>query len=248
MKNLKLLLMVMTFMSTINAQSQEKNIPLNIDFDKIIVSPHIEVEFVQGDKAGIVINDITESMEKFQYEIKSGTLQVYLEGAKTTTKHEKVKHEDWEQRIPIYKNTVARITITYENVDTFSIRGEEKIAFSSPMKQDDLTLRIYGESEVSIKEAVLQNLKVTIYGDSNLNIENGAIGKQRITAYGESEISSSNVECNEAKITAYGSGTYQFNVTSKLKVTSYGESEILYKGNPEIKKGIVIGETNISKI
>ena len=56
------------------------------------------------------------------------------------------------------------------------------------------------------------------------------------------------VESNEAKITAYGEGTYQFNVSDRLKVTSYGEANILYKGNPNLKKGIVIGESTIRRV
>ena len=173
---------------------------------------------------------------------------MYLEGAKTTTKHEKVEYDGWKQKVPIYKNTVARITITYVNVNTFSIRGEEKIAFNSPLQQAALTLRIYGESEVTINEVILENLSVAIYGDSELNIEKGTVNRQRYTAYGESSVRAGNVESMEAKVTVYGDGTFKFNVIDRLKVTSYGEADIFYKGNPEVRKGIILGDANISRI
>ena len=248
MKNFKNICFALLAFLTFNAQGQEKTISLDRSFDKIIVSPHIAADFVQGDKASIVVESINEPIEKFRYELKNGTLQVYLEGAKTWTENKKENRNGWKQKTPIYNNTVAKVTITYVDVNTFSVRGEEKIDFNSPLQQEKFTLRIYGESEVTIKEAILQNLRVAIYGESDLTLEKGSIKKQRITAYGESNVRSVDVQSSEAKITAYGDGTFQFNVTERLKVTSYGEANILYKGNPEIKKGIVIGDATISRI
>ena len=73
-----------------NSLIAQKTIKLNNNFDKIIVSPHIETVFKKGNEPSIVIEDINVPMEKFQYEIKKGTLQVYLEGAKTYTKNKKI--------------------------------------------------------------------------------------------------------------------------------------------------------------
>ena len=52
----------------------------------------------------------------------------------------------------------------------------------------------------------------------------------------------------ETRLTAYGDGTFQFNVSEHLKITSYGEATINYSGSPNLNKGIVIGETKISKV
>ena len=69
--------------------SAQKIIKLNNSFDKIIVSPHIETILKKGTKSSIEIKDINVSKEKFKYEIENGTLQVFLEGAKTYTKKKK---------------------------------------------------------------------------------------------------------------------------------------------------------------
>lgn len=247
MKNFKNLFFAFTILFSANISAQEKSIDITSDFDKIIVSPHISVDFVQGNKASVVVNNISVPIEKFNYEIKGKTLKVYLEGAKSTTKHEKVYHDGWKQKVPIYKNNVAHVTITYVNVDTFSIRGEENIAFNSPIQQEDLTLRIYGESEVKINEVDLQDFRVTIYGASEIDIDKGTIQKQRYKAYGESIVNAENVESNDTKVTVYGDGTFHFNVNNRLKVTSYGEADVLYKGDPEVRKGIILGEAKISR-
>jgi hypothetical protein len=245
---LKSILLVCAVFVVHNTSAQEKKITLTNNFDKIIVSPHIEAVFIQGATPAIEIQSITVETEKLKYEIVNNTLQVYLEGAKTVTDNKKIENNGWKQKIPIYKNTVAKVTIIYASADSFSLRGEEKMTFESPLNQEKCTLRIYGESEVLIKEAKLDNLRVAIYGESNLIIESGDIAKQRITAYGSSKMRSLGVTSKEAKITAYGEGTYQFNVSEKLKVTSYGEANILYKGNPDLKKGIVIGESTIRRL
>jgi hypothetical protein len=94
----------------------------------------------------------------------------------------------------------------------------------------------------------LGSLQITIYGESYLEIKEGALGLQRITAYGETKVNSLGVESTSAKITAYGEGSYRLHVLENLKVTSFGEATVTYQGNPEIDKGIIIGEATIQKI
>lgn len=230
--------------SNLNAQT---TIKLKSDFDKIIVSPHIETIFKKGTEPSIVIVDINVPVEKFKYEVNRGTLQIYLEGAKTYTKHKKIVIRNAERKVPLYKGRVVKVIITYADVKIFSLRGEEKITFQSPLVQKQCKLRIYGKSEVTINTIEVDRLDVSIYGDSFLNMEKGSIQKQKITAYGASKVISSGVISKETKITAYGDGIFRFNVSKKIKVTSYGEATVLYKGDAQLKKGIVIGESTIRK-
>lgn len=239
------ILFLLFFNSTINAQ---EIINIKENFDKIIVSPHIEVKFKKGTEASILIDDINVEREKFLYEIEKGTLQVYLEGAKTYTKNKKIVQNGYDRKIPLYKNRVVQLTITYTDVSIFSLRGEEKISFLSPLVQEECKLRIYGKSEVYINEIDVDLLKVSIYGDSFLSMEKGSIYKQKITSYGASKIMAADVETIDTKITSYGDGVFQLNAKDRIKVTCYGEATVLYKGDAQLKKGIVIGESKIKKI
>lgn len=173
-------------------------------------------------------------MEKFNYELENGTLQVYLEGAKTYTKNKKVIIRDQERKVPLYKNRVVKLTIVYVDVKIFSTRGAEKITFQTPLIQNDCRLSIYGKSEVTINSIKVDKLYVSIYGDSFLTMEKGTINKQKITAYGASKIIASDVISKETKITAYGDGIFQLNASERIKVTSYGEATILYTGNAQL--------------
>jgi hypothetical protein len=231
--------------SNLNAQ---KIIKLDSDFDKIIVSSHIEAVFKKGNELSIDIVDINVPIEKFNYELYKGTLQVYLEGAKTYTKNKKIVIRNTERNVPLYKGRIAKVIITYTDVKIFSLRGEEKISFQTPLIQKECTLRIYGKSEVMINTLEVDRLDVSIYGDSLLNMETGSIKKQKITAYGASTVMASDVISEETKLTAYGDGIFKVNASEKIKVSSYGEATVLYKGDAVLKKGIVIGESTIRKI
>lgn len=250
MKNQFKLITILVLLVFANSKlSAQKTIELNGQFNKIIVSPHIEAVFIKGDKPSIELKDITIPIEKFKYELTNNTLQVYLEGAKTYTKSKKVKHNNYERKVPLYKNRVAQVIITYiEGVNTFSLRGEENITFESPLVQKECKLRIYGKSKVVINAIKVEKLRVAIYGDSFLNIEKGSIKQQKITAYGASTVMATDVVSKDTKITAYGDGSFQFNVTDRIKVDAYGEATILYKGAAQLKKGIVIGESTITKM
>jgi hypothetical protein len=231
--------------SSLNAQSKIK---LKQPFDKIIVSPHIEAVFKKGSEPSIEIVDINVPVEKFKYELHKGILQIFLEGAKTYTKNKKEVVRNSKRKVPLYRGRVVKVIITYVDVKIFSLRGEEKIIFQTPLVQKECILRIYGKSEVTINSIEVDKLNVSIYGDSFLIMEKGSIKKQKITAYGASKVMASGVTSNETKITAYGDGIFKFNVLEKIKVISYGEATVLYKGNAKLKKGIVIGASTIRKI
>lgn len=245
---LKLITISIFLLCISNNLIAQETIELNKKYDKVIVSPHIEVVFKKGNEPNIVIDAINVSREKFKYEIENGTLQVYLQGAKTYTKNKKIVVKNNKRKVPLYKNRVVKLTITYKDVATFSLRGEEKITFQSPLIQNECNLRIYGKSEVVINTIKVDKLYVSIYGDSFLTLEKGTINKQKVTAYGASKIMATDVVSKETKITAYGDGVFQFNVSDKIKVTSYGEATILYKGNANLKKGIIIGDATIKKV
>ncbi|TYP75101.1 head GIN domain-containing protein [Aquimarina intermedia] len=217
-------------------------------FDKVVVSPHIEVTFKEGDKESVSVESITVPREKLNIEVKNNTLKIYLDGAKITADKKKQNKYNYRKSESIYKGTIVKAVVTYKNINALDLRGEEKFVFANTLDTEKLVLNIYGESQVYIKEVDLESLFVSIYGESYLDIQKGTIERQKFTAYGESKINASNVVSSETTLTAYGDGSFQLNVSKKLKITSYGEATITYAGSPELNKGIVIGESTITKV
>lgn len=241
------LILVGLALCSINAFAQLKRIAVD-PFDKVIISPHIAVTFVEGTDEKVTIHSTTEPLSKVTVEVVGSTLRLYLEGAKTYTDSKKVKGDHYDYKVPIYKGTVVKATVTYKNLKELSLRGEEKFICESIIDQNEFTLKIFGESQVYFNEVQLGDLSTTIYGESFLELKKGRVDSQKITAYGETKVNTLNVDCNDAKITAYGEGSYRLSVKEKLKVTAFGEATVAYEGSPEVKKGIVIGEATIQKM
>jgi len=226
-----------------------QNNTINVDhFEKVIVSPHIQATFVHGDNEKVQIESNTDSDDKINVEVNGKTLRIYLDGAKEVTKNEKVNKDGYKRSKSIYNGTVLIVTITYTNLKELSLRGEEKFICESPLKGDQFRLKIYGESQVYLNEGSLDELHATVYSESYLEIKNGNVNSQKFTAYGETKINTLGVSNKFTKIIAYGEGSYRVNVSDRLKVTAYGEATVAYKGNPDIDKGIVIGEATIQRI
>jgi len=230
-----------------NTNAQTKTYPVN-HFDKVVVSPHIQVNFIQGDRETVVVNDIDVSLDKFNVEVKGKTLHVYLDDAKMYTKSDKMKYNGHKTKHPIYIGTQVEITITYKTLEDLSLRGEEIYTCESLLDSDKFNLNIYGESKVYLNEVKFNSLNTKIYGESYLEIKQGTIGKQKFITYGESEINTLGVNNKIAKITSYGESNVRLAVSEELKVTAYGEAVVKYKGSPKVNKGIIIGDARIRKI
>lgn len=227
--------------------AQDKTFPVGT-FDKVIISPHIAAIFVAGNEASVTIENAKVPMDKINVEVDGSTLRVYLDGAKTVTKSERVSSDNWNGKRAIYNGTMATATITYKTLKNISIRGEEIVRCKSPLHQDDLKLSLYGETKVYFDELQLDNLTVAIYGSSYLEIVSGTVGRQVFRAYGESEVNTIGMQNGETKITAYGESNFRVKVSDRLKVTCYGETTINYEGSPEVDNGIIIGEAKVRKI
>ncbi len=217
-------------------------------FEKVIVSPHIEIVLVEGNEESVKIENAKVSDDKINIKVEGKTLRLYLDDAKTVTKQERVSTDKWKGKRSIYNGTMATATITYKKLKNLSIRGEEVVKCESPIEQKDLKLTIYGESKVYFNSLTAEELTVAIYGESYLEIKDGDVGRQVFRAYGESEVNTLEMDNTETKITAYGESNFRVKVADRLKVTCYGEAEINYAGDPEVDKGIVIGEAELRKI
>jgi Putative auto-transporter adhesin, head GIN domain len=240
-------LSVILFFSVGNITAQTKIIEVD-HFNKVVVSPHIQINFIQGDKEKVVIDDAGISLDKLNVEVSGKTLHIYLDDAKMYTKSEKIKYNGHKTKHPVYRGTKVRATITYKNLEDISLRGEETYTFESLIETDKFILNIYGESKVFLNDVKFNSLNTKIYGESYLEIKHGSIGRQKFVTYGESEINTLGVNNESAKITSYGESNVKLAVSKDLKVTAYGDANIAYKGSPIINKGIVIGDARIRKI
>lgn len=238
---------VLFLVSVIMSYAQETIAVSN--FDKVIVSPHIQVIFEKGTEENVIIESANVSEDKINIEVERNTLRIYLDGAKMVTKTEKgYNDKGWKTKTPIYKGTQVVAKVTYKDLKELSIRGEEVILCKSPIEQEDFKLKVYGESKITMNALKVEGLQVTMYGESYLELKEGSVDNQKYTVYGEGEVNTLGIANENTKITAYGEGNFRINVSDNLKVTAYGEATVAYNGNPSINKGIIIGKAKIQKM
>ena len=245
MKSLKIFSSVVAIFSFAAAGAQTTMVN---HFDKVIVSPYIQVTLVQGDQESVTVNDIHVDASKLHIEVNGQTLRVYLTGAKDIPKYEKHYSDGYQETHPLYQNTSVVATITYKNLTTLSFRGEETQFCESPVSGNELKLRIYGESSVIFNEVNLQRLEATMYGEGTLEIKSGSAREQKYLCYGEGKINTMAISGNTSHITAYGEADFTLNVSDRIKVTAFGDARLHYKGTPEIVKGLHIGDMLIDRI
>lgn len=90
-------LFLVLFFVTTAVFAHEKTFEVG-DFDTIIISPHIEDILVQGDDTSVTIENAKVSMDKINVQVEGNTLRLYLDGAKTVTKSERVSSDDWNRK------------------------------------------------------------------------------------------------------------------------------------------------------
>ncbi len=243
----KSVLFALMILSASSVFAQKKTFDVG-SFDEVIISPHIEVIFEKADTQSVVIEDIEVSMDKLNVEVKGNTLHIYLDDAKMYTKSEKVKYDDYKGKHAIYNGTIVSAKVFYTELEELSLRGEETHKVISPIKCEKLTLKIYGEGEVYLKQIEVQEFYTTMYGESYLEVKEGNAKRQRIISYGEGEVNTYGVQNSTAKVTAYGEGRVKLKVSDELKVTAYGEATVHYKGSPMVNRGLVLGEATIHQV
>lgn len=246
MKNLKYYMITLFFCIAATGMAQTKKTVKA--FNKVVISPHIEVTLVVGTEESVVIEKNEVANDKVNIEVKGKVLRVYLDDAKEVTKNETIFKNGVKQKVPIYKGTILKITITYKSLEELSVRGEQSTLCKSRLSQEEFKLKIYGESLVTFNDVALDFMETAIYGESTFNIENGIVENQKITAYGEGIINLLKVENKTTRLRAYGEAEFKINASEKIKITAYGDASLEYRGKASIQRGIAIGDVEISQI
>ena len=218
-------------------------------FHKAVISPYIQATFVQGEAESVSVNRSIVDSRILHVEVSGGELRVYLEGAKDLPHYQVDYREDGGQRsLPLYPNHAVVVTIVYKRLDALSLRGTETYLCESPLSAKKFTLRVYGEPNVIFTAVHISNMHSTIYGDGTLEIRSGVVNRQYYTCFGNGKINSTAITGQAAKVTSFGDAEFNVNVSDRIKVTAIGEARLRYMGNPDIVKGIHIGDMDLRKL
>ena len=216
-------------------------------FSKLLVSPHIELILVQGNDEQVrwEFQNITE--DKLNTEVEGKTLHLYLDKAKITAKQQRNKDVGWNYKESIYKNARVKAYVTYSQLEHLEIRGSENATCEDPIVSDDFRLKLYGDGDAYFASIETDEFKASLYGENTLDIGSGHAREQTYKCYGENVVRAARFEGDHVSTTIFGESDLNLNAQGTMKVTSLGEGKVHYQGGAELNKGLILGETSISR-
>ena len=217
-------------------------------FDKIITSPYISVVLVAGEQEGIQLQYQNIEPEKVNYSVRHKTLRIYLDGARITVKQRKWREGNYTYKKPIYDKDV-RVTafVTYRQLNSLEIRGEEEITCQSELRSDAFRLRVYGQARVTLASLKTDTFKARLYGENRVTIQSGRADKQQYRIYGDNQLDTEKLTGKTVSAHSYGDSQLRVYASDRIGVMAFGESNIEYAGGAQLRKGLVIGEITIRR-
>ena len=245
MKNLmKFLFLSATLSLTTLTQAQE--LQKNLDsFNKIIVSPKINLVLQKGEQESIRIRYSNVSPDKINIEVSNNRLRIYLDDARIVEKHRKTHSENYSSNMSIYHDAIITAYVTYVELKVLDIRGEEEVTCDGMIDSEKFKLKAYGEADITLASVHTRKFKAVLYGENKLKIKNGQTRHQRYRLYGENKIDTQALSSETVSTTIYGEGRLSVNASDEIRINAFGEPRVNVSGNSHISRGIIIGRADI---
>lgn len=245
MKNpLKYQIICLSFAITGFAQAQEFQKKLD-EFDKIVVSPKINLVLQKGDHESILIKYSNISPDKINIHINNSRLRIYLDDARFVVKKKKTHDENYTSKVNGYRDASVTAYVTYRELKVLDVRGEEEVTCIDAIKSEKFKLKIYGEAEVNLASLHTKRFKAVLYGENKLTIKEGQTGHQRYRIYGVNKIDTHALASETISTTIYGEGRLSVNASDDVRINAFGEPKVNVSGTSHISRGIIIGRADI---
>jgi hypothetical protein len=231
MKKITLILLALVSFSIAQAQG-------NLDrevrhFNKIAVGDRINLYLIKGDESSVEID--TDGIEPYRIitEVVSGTLNIYLDGARLFDKNE------------IYRHNTVKAYVTFTDLNKITIKGEGEVVCEDVIQARDFTIVTMGANRIDLEGLVAQRLKTKAYGDNELIIRSGSIGEQKFKLYGENTIDYLAVSGRQSRISIFGESDLKLSSSNRIRYNIFGEGTIRFAGDPRLSKGLMFGERRL---
>ncbi len=226
--------------------AQEKLSQKVSSFDKVVVSPHINVVLTQGDAEEVTIEYANVKAEELNIEVKGSTLHLFLDESRIIPKTD--KDHDHNYRYDIYKDAEITAYVSFRHLSGLDIRGDQEVTSKSLIDAVQFKLKVYGANRVDLAGLDAQVLKVVSYGESEIIIREGKVSEQKYVLYGSSHVDASGITSSYSKAKMYGESQISLHASDELDISAFGEPIITYSGDPSVNKNIIIGEARLFRV
>ena len=240
---MKKLILFVLLLPVLNASAEEIQKELKF-FNKVIASPRINVVLTKGEKESIkiVYDDVSKS--KINFLVSGKTLQIYLDDARRVEKQS--RYGDYGSKRPIYEGVSITAYITYTELESLEIRGEQELTCLGPISSDRFFLKAYGANRITLAGLRTEYFKASLYGENKLTIQDGKVLEQKYRLFGENKINAEQVKSAFTTTSIFGEGKLSITSTEEVRVNAFGEPEIEIDGGANVQKRLVFGRTHIS--
>jgi hypothetical protein len=237
------LTIIAAILASVVGYSQEIHRDLK-DFDKIIVSPKINLVLVKGDEESIRIEyHGVRHPENIIIKQTGRKVHVYLDRAKIYDIG--VRRDNMMGRKERYRAATITAYVTYKELRVIETRGEGNVTCDSPIEAKRLKVKAYGETDIRLSHVEAATVKARLYGANTLEIAEGDAGHVSYKVYGENQIDTRGLKAVTSSTTIYGEGKLMLFSTDEVRVNSFGDPSLIVSGSPVISKGIIIGNAKI---
>jgi len=236
------LLFTLCIANTIHAQTLEKDLA---SFDKIILSPEINLAIVSGDHEKIRVDYQGIQEDQINIIVKGKTLKLFLDKSRVIPKRRKIRTQNYKYSESIYKQAQITAYVTFSTLKRLQVRGEETVLVQNISEVPSFKLKMYGESRVVIDNMACEKFKAVGFGENKLVIKEGYAYKQVYRLFGQNYVTINNLQGEKVKSSIYGESKLVLNAEENLKVNAFGESQIINKGEADLRKGLLLGEHKI---
>jgi hypothetical protein len=241
----KLLITALLMASCSFAIAQEDVIRKVPSFNKISVSPKINLVLEKGNKESVRISYSNIKPGKIYVEVVGSKLRIYLEDARLVEKRERRDSEYGNSKVSVYHDASVTAYVTYRHLNELEMRGEETLTCENAIDADKFKLKVYGEAEVNLASLNAHKFKASLYGVNKINIKSGESVHQVYRLFGENKIDTRGLVSTTATARVYGEGRLKMKATDEVRINAFGEPDIYISGNPHISRGLIIGRSHI---
>ena len=228
---------------SVSGQQIEKDLP---EFNRIVISPYISLEIIQGNKEHIRIKAENIDTAKINIAVRHGKLRIYLDDAKYLPKNEKSRKGKEKYIQEMYRNVQIYATVTYKELKSLAVIGEELVSCQGGIKNTSFKLRTIGETKVFFENSEVEKLIIKSIGENEISIASGKVMACKTKLIGENRVRIDQVKAMKAKFSSIGENEMDCNAEEKLSIRTIGESELIQHGKAKIHKGLRIGENKFT--
>lgn len=138
----------------------------------------------------------------------------------------------------------VKVSLSAPELRRLEVKGASKIRTEKPLKQNSLTLALYGASKADLQLELDSAFNIDVAGASKLHVS-GQAQQAVFDVAGASKVDAESFCVQDMQVICAGGSKMDVWCENDLKIRSAGASKVVYKGEPHISERVVSGASSI---